>query len=530
MTGKDTELLAQVEELRRTLKARVQEGGGDAELLQQASAALEQLQTLTQTLDGQLATMRYLASQRYRPKSEKVPAGQMALDLLGFLVQQRAETEGEADEPAAVPPPSPKPTRKKRKGALHLLEVRPVERTLPEDERRCKCCGKPMPAFDFEAKRHLVYEPAKLYFLEERLAKYACRTCEEGVVTAKGTPKLIEGSNASSSLLAQLVTTKLLDATPVERFGKQLSRHGADIASSTLHDWYNKCGETALLLQPATRLQLLDSELISFDDTPLLAMRAHGNSGTVRGRLWLYISDVGRTAYCEYTPDWKGKHPVAVLSGYSGSIQSDGYGGALSLFRGPSPPTRVGCNDHARRKFVDALKQGDRRAEPVIAIYAGLYAIEREAHRLSPSDRLELRAEKSAPLWQQLRTEVDRLSALGERKGPLGKGVIYFQRQHDALAAFLKDGHLPISNIHVERQLRVVGLFRKNSLFVGSVEAGKRYAALLTLALNCMLRDENPYAYFQCLFDRIAHGWPHSAIADLLPQFRLGPEQPLEQP
>ena len=149
---------------------------------------------------------------------------------------------------------------------------------------------------------------------------------------------------------------------------------------------------------------------------------------------------------------------------------------------------------------------------------------------MTPHDRLTLRQAKSVPLWRRLQVEVARLSEFGERKGPLGKAVTYFDRQHDALAAFLDDGHLPISNIHVERLLRMVALFRKNSLFVGSVEAGKRYAALLTLALNCILRGENPYTYFCSFFDRLAAGWPNSRIAELLPQFSIDPQQAPEQP
>lgn len=59
----------------------------------------------------------------------------------------------------------------------------------------------------------------------------------------------------------------------------------------------------------------------------------------------------------------------------------------------------------------------------------------------------------------------------------------------------MSSGSLPISNAHVERLLRTVALMRKNALFVGSLEAGERYAALLTMALNCVLCDANPFEY-----------------------------------
>lgn len=88
---------------------------------------------------------------------------------------------------------------------------------------------------------------------------------------------------------------------------------------------------------------------------------------------------------------------------------------------------------------------------------------------------------------------------------------------------------LPISNAHVERLLRTVALFRKNSLFAGSLEAGQRYAALLTLAVNCMLCGAYPFLCFTNLFDRIAAGWPASRLADLMPQAWLAAQQQVEQ-
>jgi transposase len=247
--------------------------------------------------------------------------------------------------------------------------------------------------------------------------------------------------------------------------------------------------------------------------------------GTQRGRLWMYIGDVSRVAYCAFTPDWKGSHPRAVLDGFSGHLQSDGYGGIAALFAGQGGPNKVGCNDHCRRKYVDALKLGDARACRVVALYGELYAVEREAKGMNSEQRLALRRSRSAPLWSALAAEVARLEPMAEPKSPLGKVNTYFKRQHAALRAFLDHGVLPISNAHVERLLRGVALFRKNNLFVGSLEAGERYAALLTLAVNCTLVGANPFTYFTDVFQRLAAGWPRSRAAELMPQAWLAAQQ-----
>jgi hypothetical protein len=64
---------------------------------------------------------------------------------------------------------------------------------------------------------------------------------------------------------------------------------------------------------------------------------------------------------------------------------------------------------------------------------------------------------------------------------------------------------------------------------VGSLEAGERYAALLTLAVNCALIGANPFTYFNDTFERLAAGWPNSRAADLMPQAWLAAKHDAEQ-
>lgn len=480
------------------------------------------------SMDGQLAAMKLLAQKQFRPKSDHVPPGQLALDLLGFMLAQREQRGGASETPAE--PLLPKaPPREKRTGKLHLIPVVSVRKELPEAERVCEHCNAVKTEFDVEPRRHLAYEPSKLYFREEQLVKYACRCCGIGVTTTPATPKLIEGSNVGASVLAHLVVSKVIDATPIERVGKQWARHGYDVAPSTMHAWFGRSASELRFLSPIARNDVLRSELISFDDTPMPAKVAGHANGTQRGRLWMYIGDMSRVAYCAFTPDWKGSHPRGVLEGFSGHLQSDGYGGIAALFANSDAPNKVGCNDHCRRKYVEALKLGDGRATRVVALYSELYAVEREAKELSRDERLRLRRQRSVPLWADLEAEVAKLETLGEIKSPLGKANTYFRRQKAALSAFLDHGLLPISNAHVERMLRGVALFRKNSLFVGSLEAGERYAALLTLAVNCALVGANPFTYFTDVFERLAAGWPMSRAAELMPQAWLAAQQHAEQ-
>lgn len=59
-------------------------------------------------------------------------------------------------------------------------------------------------------------------------------------------------------------------------------------------------------------------------------------------------------------------------------------------------------------------------------------------------------------------------------------------------------------------------MLTKISLFYGSVDAGKRYALLFTLVLNCVLVGANPYDYLVDVIDKIADGWPAARVAELM--------------
>ena len=474
---------------------------------------------LIDDMQGQITGLRGMVGRAFRPKSEKIAPGQMAMAFISHLVLQAQQDMAAA---AQSPTPAPKPPpRAKRRSQLRLLPV--VNKSVEIDaiERACGTCGDDRAVIGEEVTRRIVYEPARVFMLEEHRAKYACRPCGSGIVVAPAAPKLVAGSLASSSILAHLVVSKVVDGIPIERIGRQLERHGAMLATATLNDWFGHAGSEVARLQPRLREALLSGELVSLDDTPLPTKNLAHVRNIQRGRLWLYLADIDRVAYCAFSPDWKGSHPQEVLGGFSGLIQNDGYAGINRLFaQGPSPPQRAGCNDHSRRKFVEALKLGDDRAKGVIDAYAKLYALERRATELNSStqERQQMRQRDAVPIWQQMAADIGRLAIVANRKGPLGKAVTYWRNQRPALELYLSDGRLPISNAHVERLLRTVALLRKNALFMGSLAAGPRYAALLTMALNCTLCGANPFVYFTWLFDRLAEGWPASKTLELLPQ------------
>jgi hypothetical protein len=76
---------------------------------------------------------------------------------------------------------------------------------------------------------------------------------------------------------------------------------------------------------------------------------------------------------------------------------------------------------------------------------------------------------------------------------------------------------VPIDNNWVENQIRPVALGRKNWLFAGSLRAGQRAAAVMSLIQSAKLNGHDPHAYLKDVMDKLPT-WPNSRIDELLPQ------------
>lgn len=469
---------------------------------------------------------RYSAAlrQMYRRKSEKISADQLAL----FLAQLApAETERAEVDLAPLPTSdedAPGPDKPKRRGGRKPLpdnlrrEI--IEIPVPAGERVCATCGNEKNKSWTESQLTLEFKPAELFVIEHRREVCACGPCQEGVATAPPAPKPIEGGRPGPGLLAHIVVSKFHDGLPLYRQSQIFRRSGIEIADSTLGDW---CAASAGLGEPLwkeARRQTLASYLISVDDTGMPVLDRDHPKGIKRGHLWTFLGDEKVVGFCEFTPDWKGHRPRQILAGFTGKvIQSDGYGGLAELFTGPDPPRRAGCMDHCRRKFVDALEAGDVRAAVVVSLMRDIYAVEERARtaRVSLDDLAFRRRAQSRPVVERLRLLIGELHAKVTPKSPLGRAVTYAINQWSTLTVFLDDPRVPLSNAHVERQQRRTALGRKNYLFAGSDDAGRRLAILQTLIVACDLVDAPPFEYLRDVFGKIAAGWPQSRIAELLP-------------
>ncbi len=494
---------------------------------------LETLRNVQDVLQDQNETIErlrhqlYLAAKhRYGRKSEKISDDQLSLYL--------KEIEGVLNTISQANKPVPETqtityTRKKGHGRNKLPEDLPrvrVEHPLPEEKKTCCECQGPLSKMGEEVRTTLEHIPAVTYVQEDVLEKWVCSTCQNAPVTSEAPLRPIERCAAGPGFLAHIVTSKYADHLPLYRQEEILLRGGVDINRSTLCDWV---GHVAGLLSPlseAVKEDVLFSKVIHTDDTPVPYLPGEEPGGEEDpgprkaqiGRLWTYSGDQDHPHIVyEFTQDRKAEHPKAFLAGWKGYLQADAYTGYDAMFK-PDHALEVACWAHARRKFDESKVSDKNRSHMAMAYIRKLYEVEWEAQekKLDALARRKLREEKSKPILAEFKEWLDAQALVTLPKSPFGGALTYVFNQWEALRRYLEDGDLSIDNNEAERALRCVAVGRKNWLFAGSPEGGRRAAILYTLVASCKRHKTDPFHYLRDVIRRI-NTHPMNRIRELLP-------------
>ena len=174
---------------------------------------------------------------------------------------------------------------------------------------------------------------------------------------------------------------------------------------------------------------------------------------------------------------------------------------------------------HARRKFHDLyVNNRSDIAEEALRYYSALYQVEREARerKLDTEGRRILRQQRSKPIAEAFRQWLTRQRALVPDGSAAAKAINYSLGRWAALIRYLDDGELPIDNNHIENRIRPVALGRGNWLFAGSLRAGKRAAAIMSLIQSAKLNGHDPYVYLKDVMERLPTQ-PTNRLEELLP-------------
>ena len=481
--------------------------------------------------------------QRLRARNAELEASNVALQhkvetllhqLYGKKAERRKDEHPELPFPGDETEPPPPPHvdeaeddeyetityKRKKRGATRISKDLPRETVVLdvlEADRKCPCCGDPMEGIGKEISERIDYTPAVLKVIETVRPKYACKKHEEaGVLTASPPVHPVNKGMATAGLISQVLVSKYKDHLPLYRQSRIFARHGAEIPESTLCDWVKVATEMLAPVVKAAQNSILESAVVQSDDTPVLVLDRTHQQGRRHGFLWAYVGDRDEVVF-DFTPGRGRDGPKLFLGDYQGVLQVDAYS-VYDAFFTSGRMTEAGCMAHCRRRFLDAEKSDRETVGHVIAVMRRLYRTERKAKEqgLSPDDRRDLRQQESKPLMDALKPWLFDLDKSTLPKSPLGKATGYFVRQWDALRYFLDDGRVEIDNNGVERQIRAVAVGRKNWLFAGSDDGGRRAAAIYSLIGTCGLQGVEPWAYLKDVLQRIAEGEDPGALTPRL--------------
>jgi transposase len=475
------------------------------EELTQAERRKEQLQHHIDEL------VRRLFGQR----AEKVDPNQ--LQLL-FTELKSYGLTAEAQEEPVPEVETREVSRRKGTGRRRLPAELPrerVEHDLPATERVCKCCSGELSKIGETITEQLEYEPATLRVLEHVRFKYACRACEENVVTAALPEQPIAKGLAGPGLLAHVLTSKYCDHLPLNRLEGIFARQGVELSRSTLCDWVGACADRLAPIVEHSKAEILKSKIIHTDDTTVPVLDPH-HEKTRTGRLWVYIGDRDHEhVVFDFTPDRKRDGPSRFLEGYTGYLQADAYSGYDGLFT-DGGVIEVACWAHARRKFFEARNSYKKMAFTGLAFIRQLYQVEKKAKDLSVEERRAYRQQHAWPILKAFSTWLDAETHHVLPKSPLGQAITYAKLQWKALCRYLDDGALAIDNNLSERTLRCVAIGRKNWMFTGNDDGGRRAATIYSPVCTCKYHGIDPFAYLRDVLRRLPTH-PTEAIAELSP-------------
>jgi transposase len=462
--------------------------------------------------------LRLVRIEKYGPGSEKLSDEQLELLELEPGVSS-AEVQAESQREQLQ---LPLKQARKHPGRQQLPADLPrVEQMIACTAAQCICgkCGKETSVIGYESAEQLDVEPAKYFVRVTKREKRACKGCEEeGVQCAPLPARIIDKGLASDRLVIDTVVSKYADHCPLYRQSAILAREtGIDLSRATLDGWVMRVGELLGPISRAMAQELLAGNYIQADETPVGVQ-----SESVRGKnhqayLWQY-SRPGAAVVFDFRMGREREGPRRFLGNFEGILQSDGYA-AYDHVGGPNI-VHAACWAHARRKFFQAveLNPKDQSAIGIVAQIDELFGIDAQARDqgLSQEERQSLRLEKSKPLLEQIKTQIQTARSDALPKSVLAKACNYTLTLWTRLSRFLEYSQLELSNNLAENAMRPIALGRHNWIHIGSEQAGPRVAAIVSVVETCR-RLKIPIREYLCSILPGLANLPINRVAELTP-------------
>ena len=290
--------------------------------------------------------------------------------------------------------------------------------------------------------------------IEVRKVVYRSYRRPDGSVAEPPTAAPIPGSPAGPGLLADLQFCKYALGVPGYRYVGWSALSGLPVSTQTFCNWARGAAEAERPVYGAmlSSVPSIGAGECHADETPLKMAKEGKN-----GYLFAFSADgaKGKVRALRFSKTRSTEGVVdGVLGGFGGVVTVDGYAGYDRLEAG-MPVQR--CLAHARRKWAELAKSGDKGAEPAVAAFDAVFADERAAREASD----------------------------------------YFLNMEEGLLLFMSDGRASLDNNAAERCVKKAALARRNFLFVQGEAGGESAAIALTLIETAAANRVEPMGYLK---------------------------------
>ena len=476
--------------------------------------------------------LRLARQRRFGSSSEKQPHQG---DFFDEAELEQALSDVEQQLVEAGEPPRKKAPRKKRKGFSDKLPRIRIDLPLSDTDK-----AGASRTFFTKVKEELDIVPAKVQVIEywQEKAVFDDEHGEQRIAAAPRQPHPLGKCIASVSLLAYILVAKYADALPLYRLEKILGRYGGDISRTAMANWIIRLDDVFRPLVNLLREHQLTGDYLQADENRIQVLKEDGKVATSDKWMWLVRGGPPDrpVVLFHYDASRSEDVPSRLFDGFTGVLQTDGYAGYNKVCR-DNPITRIGCWDHARRKFVEASKaapakrKGEKvsKADVAIGKLRKLYAIEQRIEDLAPDQKTEQRQRLAEPVLDDLKTWLEANVRRVPKDSLTAKAITYTLNQWDYLIGYLDDGRLNISNALAENAIRPFAVGRRNWLFADTSRGAKASATMYSLIETAKANGLEPYAYLRHVLTHIAAAETVEQVEALLP-WRVRLTTPVDEP
>ncbi len=489
---------------------------------------------LKQQLEQAEAKANLFSRMLYGRKSEKgqsPPAGYISNNTPDLDEDPQEQDYGdEAEE-----------QEKKRRGATRghkghgrkipkNLPVRDQIIDIPEDQKKCACCGKPLIETDELEQVSFEISSEKTYYIKRIMRKAYKKTCNcsqtKALIVAPPPPKIISKGKFSIEFWSECLINKYMMHLPVQRQLLEMKMHGLIVPAGTIFGGFERLYSSYLLpLYQAMAIQLRKASHWHADESRWYMFVEVEGKDNHKWMMWcfasedivLFVLDPTRAAKvpCQALFDMdieelekatNGKPLFENKTQVLKILNADRYSAYKRLQRALLLLIAY-CWAHVRRDFVDIQTKYPQNiqlclwAQRWIVKIGNLYHINNERIKHKPDEPAFIEQHK------KLKTALQKMSDEMQKKHehPAQIDVMNSMKEHwDGLTLFVDRPDIDMDNNYMERTLRPMVLGRNNYRGNHSLWGGQLSAAMFSITQTCPKHNISPKAYLDYYFSECA--------------------------